>query len=416
MRIDNNGTIIGKGEMWLDIWSGEYTGKGVISDGFTIKVNKFVDTVKEILAFDRIRGELSPNADITVYTYIGPIEITNDVTLPADLIQPGNVSIHVNEGATLTVNGDLSLSGFDDPDDWDDDIEAYWAKPDGDIIINGNLSTGDITLDKNVTVNGALTIPAGKTLTVNGFVTVNGALTVNGVLTGSGFVKADGLDGEGEIESAEDYTVLVSVNYRDITDEASLISALNAADTNRFSGNNHVRFIAVSDEGDIVITEKVTIPENMILTSSGANITITENGKLINNGVIQLSTTNTLTAVGNYSGNGIVRIMTYDGSDIESRLVGFDLINSQLLFSYEYPIGNRTLYEFGYMLVTENQEVIVGDANGDGVVNNKDVVNLFRLVSGEIDDSMITALDVNGDGSVNNKDVVALFKLVSSSN
>lgn len=54
----------------------------------------------------------------------------------------------------------------------------------------------------------------------------------------------------------------------------------------------------------------------------------------------------------------------------------------------------------------------VGDVNGDGKVNNKDVAILFsRLSSGdEITDA---SADVNADGSVNNKDVTALFKYVS---
>ena len=56
---------------------------------------------------------------------------------------------------------------------------------------------------------------------------------------------------------------------------------------------------------------------------------------------------------------------------------------------------------------------IAGDVNGDGNVNNKDVVALFRHASGgtiEVDE---VACDTNGDGYVNNKDVVALFKHVS---
>ncbi len=55
-----------------------------------------------------------------------------------------------------------------------------------------------------------------------------------------------------------------------------------------------------------------------------------------------------------------------------------------------------------------------GDVNGDGEVNNKDVVTMFRYVSGseKLDDE--SAYDFNGDGSVDNKDVVALFRFVSS--
>ena len=54
-----------------------------------------------------------------------------------------------------------------------------------------------------------------------------------------------------------------------------------------------------------------------------------------------------------------------------------------------------------------------GDVNGDGYVNNKDVVMLFRHISGVSQPVIESTLDVNGDGSVNNKDVVALFKYVS---
>lgn len=58
---------------------------------------------------------------------------------------------------------------------------------------------------------------------------------------------------------------------------------------------------------------------------------------------------------------------------------------------------------------------IIGDVNDDGAVNNKDVVALFRHVSGTTPKVFILkAADVNGDGAVNNKDVVALFRIVSS--
>ncbi|MBO4423314.1 MAG: dockerin type I repeat-containing protein [Clostridia bacterium] len=58
-----------------------------------------------------------------------------------------------------------------------------------------------------------------------------------------------------------------------------------------------------------------------------------------------------------------------------------------------------------------------GDVNTDGAVNNKDVVALFRYVSGvkpaKFDEK---AGDCNGDGAINNKDVVLLFRYVSGQN
>ena len=55
-----------------------------------------------------------------------------------------------------------------------------------------------------------------------------------------------------------------------------------------------------------------------------------------------------------------------------------------------------------------------GDINGDGESNNKDVVTLFRYVSGGSKAEDESTYDFNGDGEVNNKDVVALFRAVSA--
>ena len=62
-------------------------------------------------------------------------------------------------------------------------------------------------------------------------------------------------------------------------------------------------------------------------------------------------------------------------------------------------------------------EPLLGDVNGDGSVNNKDVMALFQFVSESLDEgaTFIEAnADINGDGSVNNKDVKALFDIISS--
>ena len=49
-----------------------------------------------------------------------------------------------------------------------------------------------------------------------------------------------------------------------------------------------------------------------------------------------------------------------------------------------------------------------GDINGDGSVNNKDVIRLQKYLKQEPTDVVASNLDTNGDGSVNNKDVVRL--------
>lgn len=59
-------------------------------------------------------------------------------------------------------------------------------------------------------------------------------------------------------------------------------------------------------------------------------------------------------------------------------------------------------------------DVLPGDINGDKEIDNKDVVLLFRYVSGAEVEAVESALDFNSDGEVNNKDVTSLFRYVSA--
>ena len=57
---------------------------------------------------------------------------------------------------------------------------------------------------------------------------------------------------------------------------------------------------------------------------------------------------------------------------------------------------------------------LAGDTNGDGVLDNKDVVTLFRYISGGGKAEDESVYDYNADGNVDNKDVVSLFRALSS--
>ena len=71
--------------------------------------------------------------------------------------------------------------------------------------------------------------------------------------------------------------------------------------------------------------------------------------------------------------------------------------------------------EYYILTVASEPDVIAGDFNDDGKVDNKDVVALFRYLSGEGGGSgtSLAAGDFNGDGKVNNKDVTLLYRYVS---
>ena len=70
--------------------------------------------------------------------------------------------------------------------------------------------------------------------------------------------------------------------------------------------------------------------------------------------------------------------------------------------------------EIPYRIIKgEYSDFVKGDINGDGETNNKDVVTLFRYLSGEDLYVESSALDMNEDGCTDNKDVVALFRYCS---
>ena len=58
-------------------------------------------------------------------------------------------------------------------------------------------------------------------------------------------------------------------------------------------------------------------------------------------------------------------------------------------------------------------ETLVGDVNGDGKINNRDVILLFRHVAEQTAAAAPETLDVTGDGVVDNSDATLLFRYVS---
>ena len=77
-------------------------------------------------------------------------------------------------------------------------------------------------------------------------------------------------------------------------------------------------------------------------------------------------------------------------------------------------LEDGTVIDVWRVVYSNTSAVLQGDINGDGKVNNKDVVSLFRYVSSGAADGDPRVYDVTGDGKINNKDVVALFRAVSS--
>ena len=62
------------------------------------------------------------------------------------------------------------------------------------------------------------------------------------------------------------------------------------------------------------------------------------------------------------------------------------------------------------------EQIIPGDANGDGAVNVTDIVEMVNYILGSPSDKFIfVAADVNGDGNVNVTDIVMVVNIILSS-
>lgn len=121
----------------------------------------------------------------------------------------------------------------------------------------------------------------------------------------------------------------------------------------------------------------------------------------------------------NYDSFGHIR-GAKNGSTVASVTPGFISIGMTFTnvdgttLSEDSLIGTGTVVKItdGDKVLDEKVFVVVGDMNGDGLVNNRDVVFISRyLVSKETPTNpQICAMDVNGDGYVNNRDAAMLSR------
>lgn len=61
---------------------------------------------------------------------------------------------------------------------------------------------------------------------------------------------------------------------------------------------------------------------------------------------------------------------------------------------------------------TKPDEYLIGDINGDGKVNSKDLTRLMKIIAG-VSGEAAENVDINGDGKVNSKDLTRLMKMIA---
>ncbi|MBQ7700558.1 MAG: leucine-rich repeat protein [Clostridia bacterium] len=244
----------------------------------------------------------------------------------------------------------------------------------------------------------------------------------------------------------------------------SYIVLVNVADNTctSFEINENTKFISTDAFLDCDMLKEITVPESVVSIGDFAfyncsDLEKVKLGKNINKiGIYAFSWCNSLEEINIPEGVTEIKDSTFSGCYSITDLTlpeGITLIG-EYAFGWCYGLSSITLpstlkeidyaaFEGCYELKTvyfngtkdQGQKIDIGtyndpllealivyscgdlpagDCNSDGAVDNKDVVVLFRYVSGGEKAPDETVYDYNGDKEVNNKDVVELFRYVSS--
>jgi hypothetical protein len=100
-------------------------------------------------------------------------------------------------------------------------------------------------------------------------------------------------------------------------------------------------------------------------------------------------------------------------------LYSYDKEEHEFVFNI-YNLGKEKTMGFGSIVIegelTAPVSILLGDVNGDGIVNVTDVVCLVSYILGSnATDIILEAADVNGDGDINITDAVGITNIILTS-
>ena len=417
----------------------------------------WVSTLDEVFAYTT--GQRYVAGEWVEYDRDTILELTDDLTIPEDVILSTYASICVPKGIKLTINGTLLCGMYNTGEIEIADMAVFYAAPynplkncgvirvsksgalqsvmgsdiyneeGAQIILDGLMFLGCLGTDGV----GSLCLKNSGEITGKGKIVVTEADPVNYHISDVDALIAEVMDILGQQTRFDDYDDIDVCKYMYANSYEELVSC--------FPGDRVVNGEHVEGDQDVIVqtNQDITVPGGAVIETLGT-IIVLDGTKLTieDGGVLECNVENEGTVVVLSGG----KLSTTMGGRIETLLGGTTIIEEGAELTSQ--MGSSVMNTYGGHLTIDGTFYCGYYDNGDdsviwfendseidgkgrlvltltvGVTNvNPDV--LVRQAEEELGGSDITITvriayipgDINGDGSVNNKDVVALFKYVS---
>ena len=150
--------------------------------------------------------------------------------------------------------------------------------------------------------------------------------------------------------------------------------------------NTGIGYISVVSDAE---SKGITV-ENAHTTNIASNATVTVGNKVV------------VFSNDEITGNGSFLTLTLKSSSQNETTISFTADEA-------YGINEQTVSVTG-TTVSVKKGGIIGDCNGDGTVDGRDLLRLARYIAGGGSSVDLSAADINGDGNVDGRDVLRLAK------
>ena len=157
----------------------------------------------------------------------------------------------------------------------------------------------------------------------------------------------------------------------------------------------------------------VTIPNSVTSIGNWAFLGCT--------GLTSITIPNSVTSIGAwafYGCSGLTSVKVYAKTPIAISFGTFPTSQAMTLY---VPRGSKAAYQTAsgwkdFSSIIEFDDIIKGDANGDGEVNVSDIVEIVNYIMNKPSDKFVfAAADMNDDGEVNVTDIVMVVSIIMSS-